>query len=180
MSILNRFFRDKKGGANAIIGVVILFLSMLFIMLLIEIGRLYVIAESFKNDLDFANASVWAVVDQERLAYREIQFHKSSETEADGVVRAQNKFSEYLCENMNLSPSFQPNNPDGVIAGPVTLERFEVYLQPYLPLTNSEGIYIDKVSVYSKITVPVKLLFKMFGDTYNLPIIRVTNLEDAF
>lgn len=178
MNILNRFLRDQKGGANAIIGVVILFFSMLFIMLLIEIGRLYLIAESLKNDLDAANASVWAVVDQERLAYKEIQFHRVTETEADGVARAESKFREYLRENMDLLPSLHPDNPDGVIAGPITLERFEVYLKPDLPLTNSDGIFIDKVSVYSKINVPVTLLFEVFGDTYNMPVQRVTNLED--
>lgn len=178
MNILNRLIGDQKGGSNAIVGVVIIFFSMLFIMLLIEIGRLYLIAESFKNDLDFANASVWSVVDIERLAYREIQFHSLTETEADGLARAKNTFRAYLQENMNLLPSLHPDDPNGVIAGPVAIERYEVYLKPDIPLTNTDGIYIDKVSVYSKINVPVKLLFEVFGETYDMPVIRVTNLED--
>lgn len=178
MNTLSRFLKDKKAGANAIIGVVILIFSMFMIMLLCEIGRLYIIVEQIQNDLDASNGSVWAVVDRERLAYGTIQFHSSSESVTTGANRSRQKFIEYLRKNLDLNASLEPNDPDKYIAGPVTIQRYEVYLSSNIPLTNSDGIYIDKVSVYSKINVPIKLMFSMFGDTYNATIKRVTNLED--
>jgi hypothetical protein len=178
VNILNKFLINKKGGANAILGVVILLFGMLMVMLVVEIGRLYLLAETFKNDLDSANASVWAVVDRDQLANHIIQFHSITETREEGDDRARNQVLIYLQKNMRLSPALFPNNPNGPIAGPVTVERFESYLSSDIPLTNADGIPLNKVSVYTKINVPVRLLFHIFGDIYNMPVYRVTDLED--
>lgn len=178
MNTLSEFLKERQGGANAILGIVILLGSMFMIMLLLEIGRLYIIVEKIQNDLDASNAATWAVVDRERLAYKQIQFNSITESRATGDHRAKQKFIEFLKKNMDLNANLGPNDPDKYMAGPVTIERFEVYLKSDLPLTNSDGIYINKVSVYSKINVPIKLMFSMFGDVYQAKVKRVTNLED--
>lgn len=178
MNILSRFLRERKAGANAILGVVILLCGMMMVMLLMEIGRLYVIADKVQNDLDSSNAAVWAVIDRTSIASGVLQFHSSTESRTTGVNRSRTKFIEYLRKNMELDASLKPIDADKFIAGPVSIQSYEVYLASDLPLTNSDGIYINKVSVYSKINVPVKLMFPMFGETYQLTVKRVTNLED--
>lgn len=179
MRILNSFLKNKKGSGMALVGIFWLLMSMYLVMLLLEIGRLYLVVDHFQNDLDFANGSVWAVVDRERLSNRLIQFHGLTESREDGDERAREKFIEYLQKNMDLNGSMKPADPNQtIIDGPVTVKKFETYISTDVPLTNGDGILVTKASVYSQINVPIKLMFPMFGTVdYNATITKMTDLE---
>ncbi|WP_047153681.1 hypothetical protein [Aneurinibacillus tyrosinisolvens] len=176
---LKRFHNDKRGIGSALIGFVALSFGLTLMFLLVEMGHVYLAKAKIQNDMDFANGSTYAVLDMDKMAYGIYQFHNDGESRLDGYNDALAKYEEKLAENMQLNPgALTPISAKSDVGSPVQIERFEVYLKDDLPLTNSDGYFIDKVAVYSKIKVPIKLYFPLFGDYYYAEASRVTDLED--
>lgn len=181
INYLTKFHKDQRASGAALIGFVVLSFLLTLMFFLVEVGHVYIAKARIQNDMDFANGSTYAVLNMDKMAYGIYQFHGDGEGESDGYNRALAKYEEKLCENMMLNPgTLTPVNPaKSDVGGPVQIERFEVYLEDDLPLVNSDGYEIDKVSVYSKIKVPIKLYFQpLFGDYYQAEVSRVTDLED--
>ncbi|MBO8171210.1 MAG: hypothetical protein H0Z33_04865 [Bacillaceae bacterium] len=185
MSISNnrgiaKLMKDRRGTGNAILGVFLLLGLSLMIFLLIEIAHLYMAVHHVKNDLDFANMAVWKDMDREGLAYGTYRLHRKDEPRMEGLRRGRATFEKYLSYNMELNPFIlTPINTDtSIIEGPVRIERFDVYLSEDLPVEAPNGMLVDRVSVYSRINVNVRTLFRLFGETVNLDIDMLSNIEN--
>ncbi|BCJ88172.1 hypothetical protein [Effusibacillus dendaii] len=176
MSILNKFLKSRRAAATTLISLTIVLLLTYAAFLIVEVGRLYALHNRFQNDLDFANGAAWAAIDRERLAYGVVQFHAVNESRSEGDRRAEDVFLAALRKGMNVSDLMTPESPaQSVIAGPVELNDFQVYLASDLPAATPQGFPIEKISVYSKITIPVKLLF--FGQVFQMGVQRVTDFQ---
>ncbi len=180
LKMADRFFKDRQGNGNAVIGLIIVLMISMIFFLLVEIGHLYISVQHIKNDLDFANMAVWKELNQDQLAYGIYQFHNEYETPQQGLNRARETFMQYLSRNAGLNPfSFKPIPTHPLLADdPVQIIDFRVYLKDDLPVLSPEGKTIDKISVYSRIRVKIKTLFSMFGEGVVTDVGIISNLED--
>lgn len=163
------FWRDRKGGATAVIGAIITLISMMLFALAFDTAFLYARRDTTKQALDYSNMAVYRNLNREKLADGILEID---------VISAQDTFREFLANNLRLDGNLNPL-PGSLAAGPVQVVDFQVFNPEDLPNTDGLGNIVTEVSVYSQIRVPVKPIFSGLFGTVSVPVAITTDIPEG-
>jgi len=163
------FWCDRKGGASAVIGSIIIFIAMLLLALVFDTAFLYARRDAIKQALDYSNMAVYRNLNREKLADSILEIDKTA---------AQETFREFLAHNLRLDGNLNPL-PGSLAAGVVDIVDFRVFNPEELPNTDGLGNPITEVSVYSQVMVPVKPLFSGLFTTVSVSVAITTDIPEG-
>jgi len=163
------FWRDRKGGATAVIGAIITLISMMLFALAFDTAFLYARRDAIKQALDYSNMAVYRNLNREKLVDGILEID---------VISAQDTFREFLANNLRLDGNLNPL-PGSLAAGPVQVVDFQVFNPEDLPNTDGLGNIVTEVSVYSQIRVPVKPIFSGLFSTVSVPVAITTDIPEG-
>lgn len=163
------FWRDRKGGATAVIGAIITLISMMLFALAFDTAFLYARRDAIKQALDYSNMAVYRNLNREKLVDGILEID---------VTSAQDTFREFLANNLRLDGNLNPL-PGSLAAGPVQVVDFQVFNPEDLPNTDGLGNIVTEVSVYSQIRVPVKPIFSGLFSTVSVPVAITTDIPEG-
>jgi len=140
--------RSSKGSAAAdvVIGVAVIVLVVLPVFSAV-IERYIVLnkAQIIKDAVDMANISAYNAINAGNLSRNAVTFDSDK---ADEIYRF------ILAKNLHLDDTLSAK-PNSIVEGTVNIESLILYTGGF-PLACPEGTYVEKPSVHSCITVPVK------------------------
>ncbi|TDA67827.1 MAG: hypothetical protein D9V47_09970 [Clostridia bacterium] len=163
------FWRDRKGAASALIGVVTVMMAMMLFALAFDAAFLYARRDAIKQALDYSNMAVYRELDRDRLADGDLYLNE---------ITAQDTFREFLAQNLRLDGNLNPR-PGSPAAGPVEVVDFRVFNPQDLPNTDGLGNPVTEVSVYSQIRVPVRPVFVGLFTTVSVPVAITTDVPEG-
>lgn len=156
-----KIFRDKKASysSTAVIGLKVITIFVLISILLVDLLLFVMTRSVIKTQMDYANRAVYAELDMDRLARRELYIDE---------VQGEAKFYEYLRSNLDLNASLEQINVRYRLLD-VRVVEFEIYNTADLPAVTPQGQAINHVAVYSRLEVDIQPL--LFGIT---PVITIS------
>lgn len=155
-NVFKEIHNDERGGGAtvAIKGLVLIVFISGMLLVLIDFYYLANVYRYVKDQQELANRAVYAAIDMNQLAERNIFID-----EVDG----REVFEDYLTKNLDLDAVGVPNRHLKIV-GSINVKNFEIYNTTELPNVTPNGVDVDKVSVYSEIEVEVEpLLVGKFG-----------------
>jgi len=165
-----KFLRDNRASysSTAVIGIKIITLFVIFSILLVDLFLFVLTRNVIKTQMDYANRAVYAELDMNRLARRELYIDP---------VQGQAKFYEYLRDNLDLNASLEQVNYRYRLLD-VRVVDFRIYNESDLPATTPAGQTIDFVAVFSRLEVDIQPILFGFEPVITIRPYLITDLPD--
>jgi len=118
--------------------------------------------------LTYSALAAYRDVNEEALSVGELRLN---------IVEAENTFKEFLRSNLKLDENLNPIE-GSIASGQVIINDFVVYNPENLPAVDPLGNYLDDVSIYCKITVPLTPFFAGYFTDVLIPAAITTDMPN--
>jgi len=152
-TLTRKLVKDQKGEAAGTIVIICMF--MVFVLL--PIGSLlmekYIFAlkeQKMRDSLDITSTATYMALSSQQGTVANLTYDNS---------KLQSIFNQYLAANLSLNSDLTPL-PSSIADGKVIVNSVIIYSGPF-PQTTPQGKTVNRLTVHTDITVPVKPHFYM-------------------
>lgn len=152
--------REERGAGMTTFSIFLVSVLFLLFGMGVDLGKIYIVKVKTLYALEDGLMAGVNQVDLRQLARGQIVIDPN---------RARNAFQSVFASSAKLDRFGNPLPGNTTYAGPVKVEDFRVY-NAY-PGYDVRGNYIDRPTVYARVTIPVDLLvFRFVQPTVNVPL----------
>lgn len=152
--------RDERGAGTTTFAILLMAILFLLFGMGVDLGKIYIVKVKTLYALEDGLMAGINQVDPGKLARGQIVIDP---------VRARKTFQSVFTSSAKLDLSGNPLPGNKTYDGQVRIEEFQVY-NAY-PTYGPRGNYIDRPTVFTRVSIPVKLLvFRFVQPTVNVPV----------